>query len=179
MHHNKGTKRGQRRYWELHPAGGSKDRICVSSKRAMEAKPTPAGPLEAPRCQQLQPQMPLMGTNTQMPTKKGMEQPNVACPHNGTLACCRSVAKSCLTLRDPHGAHQAPLSMEVPGQEYCSGLPSPSPGALPDPGIEPASLALADRFLFAEPPGKPTMEYHSAMKTNKPVTGAAISQVQS
>ena len=42
-------------------------------------------------------------------------------------------------------------------QEYWSGSPFPSPGDLPDPGIEPissASLALAGRFLTTEPPGK-------------------------
>ena len=37
-------------------------------------------------------------------------------------------------------AHQAPLSMEFSRQEYWSGLPFPSPGILPDLGIEPASL---------------------------------------
>ena len=36
--------------------------------------------------------------------------------------------------------HQAPLSMEFSRQEYCSGLPFPSPGNLPDPGIEPLLL---------------------------------------
>ena len=36
-------------------------------------------------------------------------------------------------------AHQAPLSLEFPRQEYWSGLPFPSPGDLPDPGIEPVS----------------------------------------
>ena len=40
-------------------------------------------------------------------------------------------------------------------QEYWSGLPFPPPGALPDPGIEPMSPALAGRFLTAEPPRKP------------------------
>jgi len=35
-----------------------------------------------------------------------------------------------------------PLSMGFPRQEYRSGLPFPSPGDLPDPGIKPASLAL-------------------------------------
>ena len=37
-------------------------------------------------------------------------------------------------------AHQAPLSMEFSRQEYWSGLPFPSPGDLPNSGIEPASL---------------------------------------
>ena len=47
-------------------------------------------------------------------------------------------------------AHQAPLSMGFSRQEYWSGLPCPSPGDLPDPGIEPMSLmspALADGFF--------------------------------
>ena len=48
-------------------------------------------------------------------------------------------------------AHQAALSMEFPRQEYWNGLPFPSPGALPDLGIEPASLvssALAGGFSY-------------------------------
>ena len=45
-------------------------------------------------------------------------------------------------------ADQAPLSMEVSGQGYWSGLPFPSPGDLPDPGIEPGSPTLqADSLL--------------------------------
>ena len=51
-------------------------------------------------------------------------------------------------------AHQAPLSRGFPRQEYWSQLPFPSPGDLPDPGIEPTSPALASGFLTAEPPGK-------------------------
>ena len=44
-------------------------------------------------------------------------------------------------------AHQVPLSMGFSRQEYWSGLPFPSPGDLPDPGIEPESPALqADYF---------------------------------
>ena len=44
-------------------------------------------------------------------------------------------------------------AMGFPRQEYCRGLPFHSPGDLPDPGIEPMSPALADRFVTAEPPG--------------------------
>ena len=56
-----------------------------------------------------------------------------------------SVAKSCLT-----AARQAPLSMKFLKEEYWSGLPFPSPGDLPDPGIKPRSPALqADSLLFA------------------------------
>ena len=51
-------------------------------------------------------------------------------------------------------AHQAPLSMECSRQEYWSGLPFPSSGDLPDPGIEPGSPALQADSLASEPPGK-------------------------
>ena len=47
------------------------------------------------------------------------------------------VAKSCPTLATPWTvAHQAPMSMGFSRQEYWSGLPFPSPGDFPDPGIE-------------------------------------------
>ena len=44
--------------------------------------------------------------------------------------------------------------MGVPRQEYWSGLPFLSLGDLPDPGIEPVSPALTDRFFTTEPPEK-------------------------
>ena len=53
------------------------------------------------------------------------------------------------------GAHQTPPSMGFSRQEYWSGLPVPSPGDLPDPGIEPRSPALEADALTSEPPGKP------------------------
>ena len=53
----------------------------------------------------------------------------------------------------PHGwryvACQAPLSTGFPRQEYWNELSFPSPGDLPDPGIEPESPALAGRFFSA------------------------------
>ena len=55
-------------------------------------------------------------------------------------------------------AHQAPLSTEFSRQEYKGGLPFPSPGDFPDPGIElasPRSPALAHEFFATVPPGKP------------------------
>ena len=61
------------------------------------------------------------------------------------------VAKSCLTLVTPWTvAHQAPLSMGFPKQECWSGLPFPSPGNLPDPGIESRSPALQTDSLPTE-----------------------------
>ena len=53
-------------------------------------------------------------------------------------------------------ACQAPMSMEFSRQEYWSGLPFPSPGDLPDPGILPESPALQVDSLPSEPPGKPS-----------------------
>ena len=56
----------------------------------------------------------------------------------------------------PHGlvAYQAPPSMGFSRQEYWSGLPFPSPGDLPDPGIEPGSPSFQADALTSEPPGK-------------------------
>ena len=61
--------------------------------------------------------------------------------------------QSCPTLWDPMDciAHQAPLSVEFVKQEHWSGLPFPSPGDLPDPGIEPASAAFQADSLLSEP----------------------------
>ena len=55
-------------------------------------------------------------------------------------------------------ARQGPLSMGFFRQEFWSGLQHPSPGYLPNLGIEsksPAASALTGRFFTAEPPGKP------------------------
>ena len=66
-------------------------------------------------------------------------------------------AQTCPTLCDPVGtvARQAPLSMGFPRREYWSGLPFLPPWDPPDPGIEPASPALAGRFFTTEPSGRP------------------------
>ena len=71
---------------------------------------------------------------------------------------------SCSVMSDPFVtprtvALQAPLSTEFSRQEHWSGFPFPSPGDLPDPGIELTSLvspALAVRFFTTVPPGKNT-----------------------
>ena len=51
-------------------------------------------------------------------------------------------------------ACQAPLFIVFPGQEPWSGASFPSPGDLPDAGIEPVSPALADGFFTAKQRGK-------------------------
>ena len=74
--------------------------------------------------------------------------------------CCAVLSRFshvCLFATPGTVARQAPPSMGVSRQEYWSGLPCPSPGELPDPGIEPASLvslALQIDSLPTEPPGK-------------------------
>ena len=52
-------------------------------------------------------------------------------------------------------ALQASWSMGFSRQEYQSGLPFPTPGDLPNPGIEPGSPTLAGEFFTTEPLGKP------------------------
>ena len=75
-----------------------------------------------------------------------------------TIRCaCSVVPDSC----DPMDcSHKAPLSMGFFRQEYCSELPFPTPGDLPDPGTEPlspVSPALAGRFFTIEPHTKPLL----------------------
>ena len=66
------------------------------------------------------------------------------------------VTKSCPTLR-PHGHRSPPSSSvhDISQARILEWLPFPSPGNLPDPGVEPAPPALAGGFFIAEPPGKP------------------------
>ena len=60
---------------------------------------------------------------------------------------------------------QAPLSLGFPRPEYWSELPFPSPGDLPDPGIESTSPALAGRCFTTEPPGKSALYAAAAAKS--------------
>ena len=66
-------------------------------------------------------------------------------------------------------ASQAPLSVGFSRQGYWSGLPFPSPGDLPNPGIKPGSLALQADALPSEAPGKP--QGHPAVLILSPRTG--------
>ena len=62
-------------------------------------------------------------------------------------------------------AYHAPPSMGFSRQEYWSGLPFPSPGDLPNPGIKPRSPALQADALSSEPPGKPMAESEEELKS--------------
>ena len=71
--------------------------------------------------------------------------------------CCCLVAKSCLTLWDP--MDYSPLGSSVRGisqARILEWVTISSPGDLPNPGIKPASPALAGGFFTTEPPGNPT-----------------------
>ena len=75
------------------------------------------------------------------------------CVHVSTCAQSRCCVR---LLANPRtAARWAPLSMELSRQECWNGVPFPSPGGLPDPGIELVSPALAGEFFITEPPGKP------------------------
>ena len=60
-------------------------------------------------------------------------------------------------------AYQAPPSMGFSRQEYWSGLSFPSPGDLPNPGIEPRSPSLQADALTSEPPGKPSQSSNASL----------------
>ena len=67
--------------------------------------------------------------------------------------CCAQLLSCVQLFATPWSvAHQAPLSMGFSKQEYWSGLPCPSPGDLPKPGIQPRSPALQADSLLSEPP---------------------------
>ena len=60
-------------------------------------------------------------------------------------------------------ARQAPLSMGFSRQEYWSGLPFPSPGDLPNPGIESKSPALAGGFFTTSATWEVPVEYEKVL----------------
>ena len=53
--------------------------------------------------------------------------------------------------------------MEYSRQEFWSGLPFPSPGNIPDPGIKPLSPVLAGGFFTTESPGKPREDFRKSL----------------
>ena len=72
-------------------------------------------------------------------------------------ACMHAHVLSCVPLFETPWAiaYQAPLSMGFSRQAYWSGMPFPSPGHFPDPGIEPGSPALAGESLPVSCQGGP------------------------
>ena len=74
-------------------------------------------------------------------------------------------------------ARQAPLCMGFPRQKYCSGLPFPSPGDLPDPGIKPAtpvSSVLAGRYFTLSHQGSPSLHIRIFLSNNNNTGGTLL-----
>ena len=72
---------------------------------------------------------------------------------------CSSLSSVQLSATPWTVAHQTPLSMGFPRQEYWISLPFPSPGDSSDPWIEPMSPASANGFFTTKPPGIPIYRY--------------------
>ena len=72
-----------------------------------------------------------------------------------TGVCAGSVVQFWQTLCDPVDCRLPVFSVEFSRQEYWNGLPFPSPGDLPDPGMELWFPALQADSLPSKPPGKP------------------------
>ena len=83
---------------------------------------------------------------------------NVRASYSHVVCVCAQLLSGVWLFTTPWTvAHQAPLSMGFPRQEYWSGLPCPPPGNLPNPGIKPTSLVspiLTGGFFASKPPGK-------------------------
>ena len=74
------------------------------------------------------------------------------------------VTQSCPAFCNPMNCSPPGSSVhEFSRQEYWSGLPFPSPGDLPNPGIEPGSCALQADSLPVDPPGKPNTTCKSSL----------------
>ena len=96
---------------------------------------------------------------------------HTGCVYINTHICVPSLSHVPFFATPQTVAHQAPLSMGFSRQEYWSGVPFPTPGDLPDPGVEPKSLsfpALAGRFFTTEPPGKPSKYAYAAAAAKSP-----------
>ena len=74
-------------------------------------------------------------------------------------------------------AYHTPPSMGCSRQEYWSGLPYPSPGDLPDPGIEPRSPALQADALPYKPSGKPCLSERSSYSCLAPWLFLLLSRI--
>ena len=86
------------------------------------------------------------------PIIKNLKEQGLLVPCNSP--CVKSLSHVRLFVTLWTVGHQAALSMGFPRQEYCCGLPFPTPGDLPDPGIKHTSPASAGRFFTTATPGR-------------------------
>ena len=111
--------------------------------------PSPGG-LPNPRIESKSPSLQVDSLPSEAPRKSVTRLPVLkSCKHKSSQATHSVVSDSATPWTV---AQQAPPSMGFSRQEYWSGLPFPSPGDLPDPGIEPRSPALQADALTSEPP---------------------------
>ena len=100
----------------------------------------------------------IMSTSEYMP-RSGINAETLGFSPDGACVCvCVAFSHVWLFVTPWTAAHQAPLSMGIPRQDYWSRLPFLPSGGLPDPGIEPVfpwSPALASRFFITALPEKP------------------------
>ena len=94
-------------------------------------------------------------------------QKEVSCENDTPLVVVWCLSPVCLFVTPWTVARQAPLSMGFPRQGYRSGLSFPSPGDLPDPGVEPVSPALQADSLPLSHQGSPI--FQSASKSQNSV----------
>ena len=87
---------------------------------------------------------------------------------------CQSLSPVWLSATPWTVAHPVPLSMGFSRQEYWSGLPVPSPGDLPDPGMKPRCPTWQADSLPSEPPGKPCNTQPTVNSSSQPVLGNSL-----
>ena len=102
--------------------------------------------------------------------------------HNACLpVLIQSESVSCFVVSDSVTpwtvVQQAPVSMGFSKQKYPSGLPFPSPGDLPNPGIEPGAPALQADSLLTELQGKPFVLYGSLISNSSKAECLLLNQI--
>ena len=93
---------------------------------------------------------------------------NSSSSKNVCMCVCECERESCLVMSNCWVAYQAPQSMGFSWQEYWNGLPFPSPGDLPDPGLQPRFPSLQTDSLQPESLGKPPLRifHHNPILMN-------------
>ena len=123
-------------WWALVPSGPQA--WCTKRNPASFPDPTPTLPL--------------------LPIQKKHNNSHYVCVCTCVHVCAHTPSRIWLSATPWIVVHQIPLSMKFSRQEYWNGLPFPTSRDLPDPRMEPTSLAspeLAGRLFSTAPPGKP------------------------
>ena len=107
-----------------------------------------------------------------------MEAESEPAQANSTVKMGFAVAVKLLFCNSMHCGPPGSSVHGISRQEYCSGLPFPSPGDLPNPGIEPEPLALAGGLFTTKPgvasPEKPQWNRHSNLNLSNGTSGGSV-----